>query len=482
MSHDPSRRQWLTSTAAAMTAPYWFTSARVQAAPSKNDRPIAAVIGTGGRGTSMGVHQFGKFADVVAVCDVDLREAGRAAAIIERKLGVRPKIYQDYRKLLERKDVEVIGNATPDHWHTKINIDACRAGKDIYAEKPLTLTVNEGKLLRDVVQQTGRVLQVGSQQRSGARFRTACELVRNGRIGRLRSVGVLLPFNANGRGGPFSSQAVPTELEWDLWQGQAPQRPFCPQRLAFRRWHEYSAGIVTDWGHHHFDIAHWGMGMDQAGPISIDAKGDLFNVGKLDCYNNIDAFAARLKYPGDMDLWCMTVRDDRYLKSMASGYPTIESDAAIYADVPNEIKNEKRNGVIFIGDSGRIFVNRGGVYGASVDELKENPLPSDAERLYVSNDHMGNFIDCVKTRTQPICNVEIGHRSVTPCHLVNISMRLQREIVWDPKTEAIVGDNEASGWLDRNQRQPYTIAKDESRRLRLLSLSRRSSSPHRPIV
>ena len=405
----------------------------------------------------MAWHQFGRHADLVAICDADLREAERAAATIETKLGTRPKIYQDYRELLERSDIDVVGNATPDHWHTKINIDACRAGKDLYAEKPLTFAIDEGKQLRSVVHETGRVLQVGSQQRSTTHFRTACELVRNGRIGRLHTVGVLLPFNSDGRSGSFKTQPVPGELNWDLWQGQAAEKPFCPQRLAFRRWHEYAAGMITDWGHHHFDIAHWGMGMDDAGPLSIDAKGDLQNVDKVNGFNNIDVFAAHLKYPGDIDLWCMTVRDDKYQKSLASGYPSRQTDSDVYADVPEEIKSETRNGVLFIGDEGRIFVNRGGLYGAAVDALKDNPLPADALRLYVSHDHMGNLIDCIKTRQQPICNIDIGHRSVTACHLVNISMRIQRKITWDPTAEQIVGDDEAKGMLSRPQRPPYTI-------------------------
>ncbi|MFZ5831426.1 MAG: Gfo/Idh/MocA family protein [Planctomycetota bacterium] len=458
MPYRLSRRTWIASATAVAAAPYWFTASRARASGSKNDRPVAAVIGTGGRGTSMAWHQFGRQADLAAICDVDLREAERAAAAIEAKIGVRPKIYQDYRKLLERNDIEVVGNATPDHWHTKINIDACRAGKDVYAEKPLTFTINEGKLLRNAVHETGRVLQAGSQQRSGAQFRTACELVRNGRIGRLRRVGVLLPFNSDCRGGPFSGEPVPNELDWDLWQGQAAERPFCKQRLSFRRWHEYAAGMITDWGHHHFDIAHWGMAMDESGPLTVSAKGYLFNVGKPDCFNNVDVFAAHLKYPGDVDLWCITVRDRRFQESLASGYPTPEADAAIYADVPEEIKTEQRNGIMFLGDQGRIFVNRGGIYGTAAEELKENPLPSNAERLIVSNDHMGNLIDCIKTRTQPICNVDVAHRSVTPCHLVNISMRLKREITWDPIKEEIVGDDEANESLGREQRAGYTFS------------------------
>jgi hypothetical protein len=268
---------------------------------------------------------------------------------------------------------------------------------------------------------------------------------------------VLLPFSVHSKGGPFAGQAVPPELNWDQWQGQAPEHQFCSQRLIFRRWHEYAAGVITDWGHHHFDIAHWGMAMDESGPLSVDAKGYLLNVDKVDGFNNIDTFAARLEYPGGIELWCMTVRDKYYLKSLAEGYPTAEADKRIYAEVPETIKSETRNGIIFIGDKGKIFVNRDRAYGAVVRELKENPLPADAESLYASNDHMGNLIECIKTCKQPICNVDIGHRSVTPCHLVDISMRLQREIRWDPVKEEIIGDDEANACLKRWQRPPYTI-------------------------
>ncbi|MEM1228053.1 MAG: Gfo/Idh/MocA family oxidoreductase [Planctomycetota bacterium] len=439
-----------------MTVPCFSTSTSLLGATSANDRPVAAVIGAGGRGTGMAWKQFGKHADLAAICDADLRRAERSAATIEKQLGKRPEIYQDYRELLQRSDIDVVGNATPDHWHTKINVDACLAGKDVYAEKPLTFTINEGKLLRDVVRREGRILQVGTQQRSVQHFRTACELVRSGRIGKLRSVGVLLPFGARNRSGQFSTEPVPEELNWDLWQGQASEHPFCPQRLSFRRWHEYSAGIITDWGQHHFDIAHWGMGVDDSGPSSVDAKGYLFNVGKEDCFNNIDVFSAHLQYPNDVDLWCLTVRDDGYLDSLKEGYPSAEADEEIYAQVPDQIKSEKRNGVMFIGDRGRIFVNRGGLYGAAADELSNNPLPANSH-LYVSDDHMGNLIECTKTRKTPICSVDIGHRSATPCHLVNMSMRLQRKLRWDAVKEVVVGDDEANAMLDRPKRAPYTL-------------------------
>ncbi len=163
---------------------------------------------------------------MVAVCDVDLANADRASEL----LGGKPEVYQDYRKLLDRKDVEIVTNGTPDHWHTAVNVAACRAGKDVYTEKPLTLTIDEGKLLRKVVEETGRIVQVGTQQRSEAHFRTACELVRNGRVGKLREVRVYLPFWTT-KGGPFAARPVPSTLDWDLWQGQAPEHPFCPERL-----------------------------------------------------------------------------------------------------------------------------------------------------------------------------------------------------------------------------------------------------------
>jgi predicted dehydrogenase len=445
---------------AFVAAPYVMLAGSTRAASKRNDRLNAAVIGCGGRGTSMAWAQLGQErANVVAICDADLRKARRAAETIKAKVGQTPRIYQDYRDVLARKDIEVVGNATPDHWHTRINIDACRAGKDIYTEKPMTLTVDEGRLLRKVVRETGRIVQVGSQQRSSFRFRAACELVRNGRIGKLKAVGVLLPFIADCKSGhAVKPVPVPEGLDWGLWQGQAPERPFSDARLAFRRWHEYAGGVITDWGHHHFDIAHWGMGMDQSGPQSVDARGYMPFVHRTDCFNNVDILSAHLKYPGDLDLWCITVRDAGYLEHLAAGYPTAEADKAIYANVPDEIKSVTRNGVLFIGDRGRIFVHRQGSEGIDFRELKKNPLPAGSERLYVSNDHMGDLIDCIKTRKAPICPVEVGQRSVTPCHLVNISMRLRRKIVWDAAKEQVVGDDQARAMLSRPQRPPYEIS------------------------
>jgi myo-inositol 2-dehydrogenase / D-chiro-inositol 1-dehydrogenase len=426
-----SRRSFVRSivgaAAAGTTVPYWLTSAQAGETKSKNDRPLVAAIGVGGRGSGV-VQEAAPFGDVVAVCDTDLKHAEQAAAIF----GGKPKIYRDYRKLLERKDVEIILNATPDHWHTAVNVAACRAGKDIYTEKPLALTIDEGKLLRKVVHETGRIVQVGTQQRSDARFRLACELVRNGRIGRLRKVSVILPF-FDTKGGPYATKPVPAELDWDLWQGQAPVREYCPERVhsSFRWWWEYAGGIMTDWGQHHMDIAYWGMDMEKSGPLWVEGKAVFPNEGKPNCFSNPDRFEVQMMFPGDIEL------------------------AFLGADA----SDGSRNGIMFTGDKGRVFVNRGDVHGKAVEELKENPLPAGAVRLYKSDNHMANFFDCVKTRKPNISTVDVAHRVITACHLSNLAVRAGRRIHWDASAEQITGDAEAarSIYVGREQRAPYGI-------------------------
>lgn len=462
MSKSTSRRRFLKTACCSGVlgglASYWVTdtSAQTNQYRAKNDRPLVAAIGVGGRGLH-DAKWAAKFGDVVAVCDADLRHAEQARAA----LGGKAEVFQDYRKLLDaRKDVEVVVNGTPDHWHTAINMAACRAGKDLYAEKPLTLTVEEGQILRRVVQETGRIVQVGTQQRSAAHFRTACELVRNGRIGKLRQVIVLLPLYP-AKGGPFAAQPVPADLNWDLWQGQAPVREFCPERLhfSFRWWSDYAGGKITDWGQHHLDIAFWGMGLEHSGPTEFEGKAFFPNHGRAGCYDNADRFVARMKCPGDIELMYLVVRDKKYLKTLADGDMTEAEDAELFAGVPDEWKKEQRDGVMFIGDQGRLFVNRGNAYGRAVEELAERPLPADAVRLYKSDDHMGNFFDCVKSRKPPISPVDQAHRVISACHLSNVAMHLGRKIRWDPQREVILDDAEASQsiYVRRPQRKPYTL-------------------------
>ncbi len=420
---------------------------------SANDRPGIGLIGAGGRGLALAQDAM-RFGPIVAICDADLMQAEQA----RRRFGENVPIYQNYRQLLNDKGVDVVINATPDHWHTLINVEALRAGKHVYTEKPLTLTFEEGVILRQVVRQTGRLVQVGTQQRSIAHFRLACQLVRNGWIGKLQQVVVYLPFWTT-KGGPFPPQPVPAHLDWDLYQGQAPERPYHPMRthFHFRWWFEYAGGIITDWGQHHLDIAYWGMDMEESGPVEVEARGFFPNRGQPDCFNNPDRFVARIVFPQSIEMWFLVARDEKYMQSLKQGDMTPEEDAALFRELPPEYAAETRNGILFVGDAGRIFVNRGGAYGKPVEDFRTKPDVSMNVQLPVSEDHMGNFFESVATGRQPICTVDVAHRVITTSHLANISMRLGRKIHWDPIEEAIVGDEEAASWLRRSQRRPYIL-------------------------
>ena len=420
------RRQFLQSASACvvggLAAPVW----RVRAADAKNDRFVVGAIGVGGQGTSI-ADRARKFGDIVAVCDVDRTHAERA----RDKFGGKADIYDDYRKLLERKDIEAVTIGTPDHWHTAVALTALRAGKDVYCEKPLTLTIDEGQLLIEAVHQTGRVFQVGTQQRSDARFRQACELVRNGRLGKLQKVTVSLPRSTK-VGGPFMTRPVPESLDWERWQGQAPAHDYSPERCHhdFRWWYEYSGGVMTDWGAHHIDIAHWALGVEHSGPLTIEGKLSHAERKRIDEAQRTNSFNTAGEFTVDLI------------------YPAGVLVRVVLGD----------EGVSFEGDQARLYVNRGRITGKPVEELAERPLPADAVRLYESHDHMGNFFDCIRTRKQPISDVASQHRSVSACHLANLSLRLGRKLTWDAAKEKFVGDHEANGMLGRPQRAPYELA------------------------
>ena len=451
----PRRRFLAASAAAAVGIPYWHTAA-ARGAAWQESRPKIGCIGVGGQGLAI-ARSAARFGEILAVCDADLRHAQAA----REALGDQAAVYQDYRELLARDDVEVVLNGTPDHWHTPINIAACRAGKDIYTEKPLTLTIEEGKLLCDVVRQTGRIVQVGTQQRSDRAYQLAVELVRNGRLGQLRQVWVALPY-FSAKGGPFEAEPVPAELDWDLYQGQAPEHPYCRQRTHsdYRWWYEYAGGIITDWGNHHYDIAHWGMDCERTGPVSVEARGLFPNGGRPQHYNTPDRFFARMEYANGVELLYFASLGERLHYGAVDGHvdtTPAEAEWLFGADTDEEIKTFSRNGVMFIGERGRIFVNRGGVYGRPVEELEENPLPDDAWRAPASLDHMANFFECVATREQPVSTVEVQHRTITACHLTNISLQLEQELTWDPEQEVIVGNSEARARQSRVPRTPYSL-------------------------
>jgi len=435
-THSTSRRTFLKRSAGAVlggaVAPYFFTAdAEAKDKPtSANDRFRIGAIGMRYQG-SVVADKAQAHDDIVAICDVDREIAEKA----REQFGGKADLYGDYRKMLERKDIDVITIGTPDHWHTAMVIDACRAGKDVYIEKPLTLTVDEGKLMARVVKETGRVVQVGSWQRSDHRFRLAVELVRQGRIGQLQRVDVVLGKNKTS--GSFQPEDPPPHLDWEMWQGQTPFVPYIKERChyTFRWWYEYSGGQMTDWGAHHLDIAQWGIG---SLPVEIEGTAKFPNIPNG--YNVAIDFYAEYKYANGV---VMTVADNG------------------------------RNGVMFTGTKGRIFVNRGTVSGKPIEDLEHNPLPRESFKVYAHDNldrparmgkldsivnHMGNFFDCIKTRQTPISDVVSQHQSVTTCHIGNISMRLGRPLRWDPKTETFIGDDEANQWLRREQRADYEIA------------------------
>jgi len=463
MSKLTSNRRDFLRSAAALTAagavvPYWFTgeNAIAEETKSKNDRPHIGLIGVGGQGSYI-AQQAAHFGDVVAICDVDLKHAENAKGIF----GGKAAVYQDYRKLLDHKGIDVVTNATPDHWHTAINIAACKAGKDVYAEKPMTFTIDEGKLLCKVVENTGRIVQIGTMQRSMKEFQTAVELVRNGRIGKLKQVWVALPYYST-KGGPFAKRPVPPQLDWDMYQGQAPVHDYCLERTVgnFRWWSEYAGGIITDWGNHHVDIAHWGMDCDLSGPVSVDARGLFPNPKGPEYYNTPDRFFSRMLYSNGVEMLYFASINERARFGDVADHEVTTPEQVEWLfgkDVPKEIKSYNRNGIMFIGDKGKVFVNRGAMHGKAVEELRKNPLPADAWHAYPSTDHMANFFDCVKTRKQPCTPVQVEHRSITACHLTNISILLKRKLTWDPVRQQIVGDNEANACLKRKQRAPYLV-------------------------
>lgn len=429
------RRNFLTTAAAGLAAGMHLAGGTGlalggdEAPRSPNERPRVGAIGLRYQGSVI-THKAQAYGDIVALCDVDrnVREQARAS------FGSTPRIFEDYRELLGRPDVDIVLIGAPDHWHTKMLIDACRAGKDVYCEKPLTLTIDEGKLIREVVRATGRIVQVGSWQRSDHRFRLAVELVRQGRIGRLEKVDVVLGKNRTG--GPFSSGEPPRNLNWNLWQGQTPAVPYLEERChyTFRWWYEYSGGQMTDWGAHHLDIAQWGI---DSYPVEIEGTARYPDI--QDGFNVAIDFSARYRYANGVEL---TVNDTG------------------------------RSGIMFSGTEGRIFVNRGTISGKAVEALAQNPLPREKFSVYDFDNldrpersgkldaivnHMGNFFDCVRARRTPVSDIESQHRSVTTCHLGNIAMRLGRPLRWDPDNEQFVGDREADGHLRRPQRKGFEV-------------------------
>jgi predicted dehydrogenase len=458
-----SRRGFLQRSLTALTVgaglPLWYAREVLADEQEKQDKKpandpiIFGAIGIGspqsrGRAIAGDALRAGKEGvRYAAICDVDGRHRKNAVEFMTQRGQKDVREYHDFRELLDRKDIQAVTIATPDHWHALVAIEALKKGKDVYCEKPLTLTIAEGQAVVRAAQQSGRVFQVGSQQRSDARFRLACELVRNGRIGKVRRVETRI--GANPISPPLPVVEPPKELDWDFWLGPAPKvdyrelvqgkKTYTRCHYEFRWWYEYSGGKMTDWGAHHNDIAQWGLGMDGSGPMMIEAEGEAPATGP-DHYNCHPHFKVTYKYGDD---------------TPAGGARLICSDSPL-PDAPDAKEQGHGNGILFVGESGQwIFVTRGRI-AASDQKLIDEPLRPDATRLYVSRNHMGNFLECIRTRKPTICTAEIGYRSVSVCHLGVIALRSGKKLRWDPAKEQFA-DAAANEWLRREMRAPWKL-------------------------
>ncbi len=446
-----SRRGFMQRSLAAMTAaglPNWFAREQLaiadEKAGDKDNDPIrigVIGIGSGGKGSKRShmtsrarqlindIRNTKRRVQFTAACDVDAVHLQEGADAL-RAMGHSPKSFKDFRELNDCKDVDVVLVATPDQWHALCAIDAMKKGKDVYCEKPLTLTVAEAQAILKVQKATNRVFQTGSQQRSDGRFRLACELVRNGRIGKIHRVECRIGGNPVGT---FKPSPVPEGLDWDLWLGPCPKVDYVTERChyQYRWWYEYSGGKMTDWGAHHLDIAQWGLGMDGNGPAAIEATGDAPATAPHS-YNCHPRFRVTYTY--------------------ADGAVVIASDGTL----KDTVGDRDGNGILFVGEKNQwIFVNRGKI-SASDPKLLSEPLASNATKLEVSPGHMRNFFDCLKSRKLPICNASVGASSVTICHIGVIALRTGKKLKWDAAMQQF-DDADANAMLSRPYRAPWKL-------------------------
>ena len=451
MSGSPSRpqrridrRQFLTSAASlaatATAAAYFPWAASAFANLSPNDRPRIGCIGVGGMGRG-DAHDHKHFGDILAICDVDKEHADKVNAE-EQVASGKADVYGDYRKVLERSDIDVVSVVTPDHWHVKIAIEALQAGKHVFCQKPLTLTLEENQLIRNACRKyADRVFFVGTQQRSDRDlFLRAVNMVRKGFIGDVQKITV--GINGGDVGGPFKQSDPPPQLDWNMWLGQAPKVDYIEQRCHnnFRWWYEYSGGKMTDWGAHHVDVAAWAFNLSDTGPVKVEP--------------------VMSKHPVVMKNGMPTDPTQYNAATNFHVTATFANGAVLHIrDDAQELGFD--NGLMLEGTDGRIFVNRGKLTGAAVDSMKDNPLKEETlTTLYKGKqpgNHMKNFFECMTDRTQPISDVHSHHRAMTVCHLANIAIRLDRTILWNPETEQIVGDNDAALFAAREQRKGYEI-------------------------
>jgi predicted dehydrogenase len=393
-----------------------------------SERVRVGMIGVGNQGGPKNNMKY-FLKNIVALCDLDANYLAEAADFLKKQANLSATMTDDYRRLLDAKDIDAVVVTVPDHWHALMTIEACRAGKDVYCEKPLTLVIGEGRPMIDAARRNGRVVQTGSMQRSGEEFKLAVELVQKGIVGKVREVHVTLPGpNWIARAGkPVPDSAPPEGFDFNRWLGPAPLRPYNKNRVhyLFRFYWDYSGGQQTNFGAHHLDIAQWGLGMDASGPVRVEGSAAYNPDG---WYETPDTTEIRYTYANGVVMPCRQ-------KMGAKG-----------ADIGTE----------FIGDKGSLFVYRGGIRTNPKELLSGMEVP----KIVNSNAnfaHVKNFFDCVKSRQAPAADISIGHRSATVCHLGNIAVRTKKTIHWDPQTETIVGDSEASQWLTKEYRKPWRL-------------------------
>lgn len=471
-----SRRDFLHTTTKAAAGTFIATGfptivpASVFGKNAPSNRINVASIGCGRIATihdMTGIARYGG-ARIIAVCDLDSQRANAAPQAVRENYKKAAsvnggltgdwdiKVYNDYKELLQNKDIDAVHISTPDHQHAVVAVHAVRAGKDVYLQKPASLTIEEGRRLSDEVRKSGRILQMGSQQRSISpwpQFKKACELVRNGRIGKLKTIEVGLPGDPGG-GNP-QPMVVPATLNYDAWLGTTPEVYYTHDRVhaqeasakgitsrpGWLRCEQFGAGMITGWGAHHIDTAHWAMGMEHSGPIEIWGHAN---------------------FP----------TDDPDYKGLWNVHGIFKTEAMYANGVHMIVSNELPNGVKFIGEDGWIWVTRGNYRVTDTDPVAdgEGIKPIDANNpkilqsvisanevhLYESPDQHINWLECIKTREQPVAPIEVGHRSCSACLLHHIAMKLNRRLYWNPDKEQFSNnDKEATAMLSRTRRKKY---------------------------
>lgn len=425
----PNRRQFLQASGAALAvsalgSPLVIPRSVLSAPgkPGANERIRVGAIGVGGRGTLL-LDQLPEEAELVALSDCNLP---RVEAFKAKRQGAWP-IHQDYRELLDRKDIDAVVVATGEFQRVLPCIHAAQAGKDIYAEKPLTLYINEGRALVEAVRRHDRVLQVGSQQRSMAMNRVACELVRSGGLGKVLEVRAINYGGAEASPAtPLPEQPVPAGLDWNMWLNQAAGRTFHPDWMGWMRWRDFAGGEMTNWGAHGVDQIQWALGMDDTGPRELTPLSPGPN-GQVS-----------MRYPNGVEV--------KFIIEPGRG---------------------PMGGAVFVCERGKLEINRNKFSSnppeiaaallKQVDAVEEERKWSDELALWQARWHMQDWLDCIRSRNRPVADVEIGHRSITVCHLANLTRALGRPLQWDAASERFVGDDAANALLERPRRPGFEL-------------------------